>query len=395
MSKHRQSISIRGRLDNRDVLPPGGQAAGKPTKYGADRLGLKAEVEADEQLPGAADSQQGAGPQPGAEKNQIVPAQETLRPLPPTEQEKTAGGSPSSHASARVGFLLPDLSGRGHAQEQVEPDPQYSIRQALDEIRRIKTQAASRGELAERAVASPTLAPERLHSIRFGHRNLLIACAVCATLLVLLFWALWPSDSEPPRSAAAAPPAAPAREPSQERDANQPKIVFTPARAQPAPPRDLSARSAPKTFNPPRADENDASQAGVSGSRPATAAGASAQPLPTLAPPAGVPDPAPSQPRYIPCPAGYVCTGIMRLGDSTLANINGGFYAKGETVAQATVVEIEEFVVLMENDAGRFRLPVGASPVGPAPAGAPKDEQSTTEPADSQDKTGQPAEASK
>ncbi len=85
--------------------------------------------------------------------------------------------------------------------------------------------------------------------------------------------------------------------------------------------------------------------------------GASGQPASSRTPPAQVPEPA-----YIPCPAGFKLTGIMHWPKGKFANINGRYVTAGDTVGNATVVEIKNFCVEMELEGRRFLLAVGAKP---------------------------------
>jgi len=88
--------------------------------------------------------------------------------------------------------------------------------------------------------------------------------------------------------------------------------------------------------------------------------------------------------RYVPAPAGFTCTGIMRLPGGAIANINGRFVAAGETVGDARVVDIKDFAVVMELDGECFELPVGAgagaSPKPTSEQGPDNEENSDEQP---------------
>jgi hypothetical protein len=293
----------------------------------------------------------------------------------------------SSYGSDRLGLRSGD-----DPEQRVEPGPEQSA--AFEEAPKQayslppkKPNSSSEPQLPARPKPSkptPGLPPARpssgwidplshAHDVHDdGHsRGLLVIAAIAVACIGGVIWAFWP---ETPESASAGPAGV-----------NKPLPDVVPTelwrgdddRAG----KPVDSAEDPQPHRPVRieADETaekdpDALQAELL----AKIRERSADPPPeSIAP--DEPTSASAEPKYIVPPPGFFLSGIVRMGDGNLANINGKFVAEGEAVSGATVVKIRRFQVVLEMDGQRFPLAVGDGRPVPPPEPQHDDEYARDE----------------
>jgi len=233
-------------------------------------------------------------------------------------------------------------------------------------------------------------------------------------LLVAIVWACWPSSDKaayrPTPQAAQAAPAEAQPVPQPDRGPGTapvtPNGTLAPAVNPGAVPAYIGAspaRPGGRTEPGPAMPDENHGQAPAMSPEPApdgdahpAATTMPAQDIAPSKPTAGAEPAKPLERQYRPCPSGIRLTGIVQQAGRKVACINGKFRDVGDRVCGATVVEIKDLSVEMEQDGQRFLVgfgsPTDAASDDEAPADEDKSSSQDTPKANKPDPDTQPAD---